>query len=114
MAKDNTVKLDWQAIDTGAFTGPVKTAWDAYVKARTPINAKIEALKTELQPALDNVEQVIERQLIADGVMTNAQEARFAYRFGGMAVAVVDATAMTGGKKKLVLGSSAPANRKGR
>lgn len=104
-------KLNFQPLDVAAFTGEHKKAWDAYVKARTPIVEQIKALNAKLLPTRTAVEQAVTAQLMSDGVMEPGQKATFAYNFGGMAVAFSDAGKTTTGKQKIVLGSK-PANKR--
>lgn len=110
MAKE---KLNWQSLDTSAFQGTIKAAWDEYVTARKPITAEIEKLEAKLTPHLDKLESAVETQLRAQGLIGTDKSVQFAYRFGGMGFAE---TAMaTGGKGKVVLGAPvAPAPRRSR
>jgi hypothetical protein len=101
MAKE---KLNFSGLDTEAYIGPVKSAWDAYVKARKPITDEVKKLYDKLAPQQSALEEAVTAQLIRDGHLAQGQEAKFAYRFGGMAFAAVDAKAS--GKSKIVLGSS--------
>lgn len=104
-------KLSFTALDTGAFTGEHKKAWDVYTAARKPIVEQIKKLNEKLLPQRNALEQAVTAQLMADGVMGQGQKATFAYQFGGMAVAISDATVTSTGKAKIVLGSSKPKRR---
>ena len=94
-------KLDWKSLDTGAFKGPVRKAWDAYVKAREPINEKIAALQATLDPQRQELEGLVTAALVKKGHVGSGQEAQFAYRFGGMGFAVTDAKATSKAKVSL-------------
>lgn len=110
MAKE---KLDWQSLDTTAFQGTIKTAWDEYIAARKPVTAEIEKLEAKLAPHLDKLETAVEAQLRAQGLIPTEKGVQFAYRFGGMGFAATEAK--TSGKGKVVLGMPpAPAPRRSR
>ena len=99
-------KLDWNALDMDHL-GSVKPAWDAYAKARAPIMEQGKALTAKLQPQQDALEQAVQTQLIADGVIAVGQNLKFGYNFGRLAFAVVDAPASTS-SNKIRLGDKLP------
>lgn len=103
-------KLNWQTLDTTAFTGVIGKAWQDYTKAREPIQAEIDKLRAKLRPSLDTLENAVTAQMRAQDLIGPGQEVQFAYRFGGMAVAVAEARKASA--NKLVLGSSAPNSRR--
>lgn len=98
-------KLNFQGLDTAAFTGKVGTAWNTYRKAVEAANKKIEPIMAPVIVDRQKLEETVEAQLIADGHMKRGQTAKFAYRFGGMAIAITDEATSKSSSKKLVLGS---------
>lgn len=101
MAKE---KLNFVGLDTDAFSGKVKQAWETYLKVRKPVIEEMAKLNAKIEPQRTAVENAVTDQLRRDGVLKPGQDVKFGYRFGGMSIAMIDAAA---GKtsKKLVLGS---------
>lgn len=80
-------KLDWQSIDYQSFAGSTKNLWNNYLKAREQL-AEFEA-KTVL-PVRQKLEAALTAEMRHKDLLDETQDTRFAYRFGGIAVAVID------------------------
>ena len=91
-------KLDWSPIDTTAFSGSYAKLWTTYKDAQTSAEEAVREKRHALEAAL-------EAEMRKAGLLEKDQAPRFAYRFGGMAVAVVEKGDEASKPGKLVIGA---------
>lgn len=85
-------KLDFTGINVEGFSGKPQAAWKAYKAAQDKAQPAIDKANEPVVEARKALENIVASALQHKSLIPQGKVARFAYRFGGMAFAVDDAT----------------------
>ena len=96
-------KLEFTGINVEALTGKPQQAWKAYKAAQDKAQPAIDKAMEPVIEARTALQNVVASALQHKGLIPQGKEARFAYRFGGMAFAIDDAAGQAKSSTKVTL-----------